>query len=52
MEMPIGKYGKSFNELLARPEWEPVMKLLHDLSDVNGGPLTVDNVFQVSRLCG
>lgn len=44
-------FARILEEMLAHPEWKPGGLYLHDHSDFNSGPLTVDDILYIVGLC-
>ena len=45
------QFGELLDLMLAHAEWKPGTPYLHDHTDLNAGPLTVDDVGRVAQLC-
>ena len=47
----VMKFRDYLDETFAHEQWRPGSPVLHDHSDLNGGPLTVDDVRLIADFC-
>ena len=47
----LDKFGDLADAMFAYEEWKPGTPVLHDHTDLNSGPLTVDDIRGIAQLC-
>jgi len=45
------QFGNLLDAMLTHDKWQPGTSWLHDHSDLNSGPLTVDGIHRIAHLC-
>ena len=45
------QFGDLLDAMLTHDKWKPGTPWLHDHSDLNAGPLTVDGIQKIAQLC-
>jgi len=47
----VERFGDLLDAMLTHDEWQPGMPWLHDHTNLNSGPLTVNDVQRIAQLC-
>ena len=47
----VMKFREYLDETFRHESWKPGMPVLHDHSDLNSGPLTVDDISRIADFC-
>ena len=47
----VDQFEKLLDSMLSHEQWNPGISILHDHSDLNAGPLTVNEIKDIANMC-